>query len=62
MLGARIIHSDLGLYSSSLIIYPQWQEAYDYALKNDVILAVVAGKEGYIGSTSSSIIHGSFQL
>ena len=50
--GARIINLSLGLYSSSLIIYPQLQEAYDYALKNDVILVVAAGNQGYIGSTS----------
>jgi subtilisin family serine protease len=30
----------------------QLQEAYDYALKNDVILVVAAGNQGYIGSTS----------
>jgi subtilisin family serine protease len=50
--GAKIINLSLGLSSSSLIIYPELQQAYDYACKNNVILVAAAGNQGNIGSIS----------
>jgi subtilisin family serine protease len=35
-----------------LIIYPELQQAYDYACKNNVILVAAAGNQGNIGSIS----------
>jgi subtilisin family serine protease len=50
--GAKIINLSLGLSSSSLIIYPELQQAYDYACRNNVILVAAAGNQGNIGSIS----------
>lgn len=50
--GARIINLSLGLSTSSLTIYNELQEAYDYALKKGVIVVVAAGNQGNIGNVS----------
>lgn len=50
--GAQIINLSLGLSTPSLTIYDRLQEAYDYALKNDVIIVVAAGNQGSIGNIS----------
>jgi subtilisin family serine protease len=50
--GARIINLSLGLSTSSLTIYNELQEAYDYALKKGVIIVVAAGNQGNIGNVS----------
>jgi subtilisin family serine protease len=50
--GAQIINLSLGLSTSSLTIYYRLQEAYDYALKNGVIIVVAAGNQGSIGNIS----------
>jgi subtilisin family serine protease len=40
------------LSSSSLIVYSKLQEAYDYALRKNVIIVAAAGNQGNIGSIS----------
>jgi subtilisin family serine protease len=50
--GARIINLSLGLSSSSLIVYSELREAYDYAANHNVIVVVAAGNQGNIGFIS----------
>jgi subtilisin family serine protease len=50
--GAQIINLSLGLSTSSLTVYDRLQQAYDYALKNGVIIVVSAGNQGGIGNIS----------
>jgi subtilisin family serine protease len=42
----KIINVSLGMPSSSLIAYPELQEAYEYALKHGTILVFAAGNQG----------------
>jgi subtilisin family serine protease len=50
--GARIINLSLGMYGSSLSVYHQLQDAYDYACKKGVIIIAAAGNQGNIGHVS----------
>jgi subtilisin family serine protease len=50
--GANVINLSLGLSSSSLIVYPELQEAYDYACNRGVIIVAAAGNQGNIGFIS----------
>ena len=50
--GARIINLSLGLSTSSLIIYQELQQAYDYALRKGVVITAAAGNQGSIGYSS----------
>jgi subtilisin family serine protease len=50
--GARIINLSLGLSSSSLTVYDELQQAYDYALHKGVIIVAAAGNQGSIGNIS----------
>lgn len=50
--GARIINLSLGFSSSSLTVYDKLYDAYDYALRRNVILVAAAGNHGNIGSIS----------
>jgi subtilisin family serine protease len=47
--GAKVINLSLGLSSSSLTRYQGLMEAYDYALRKEVILVSAAGNQGNIG-------------
>jgi subtilisin family serine protease len=47
--GAKVINLSLGLSSSSLTKYQGLMEAYDYALRKEVILVSAAGNQGNIG-------------
>jgi subtilisin family serine protease len=50
--GARIINLSLGLSTSSLVTYPELQEAYDYARQHGTIIIAASGNQGNIGSIS----------
>jgi subtilisin family serine protease len=50
--GAKIINLSLGLSTSSMIVYKELVEAYDYACQKGVIIVGAAGNQGNIGSTS----------
>jgi subtilisin family serine protease len=50
--GAQVINLSLGLSSSSLTVYDNLQQAYDYALHKGVIIVVAAGNQGNIGNIS----------
>jgi subtilisin family serine protease len=50
--GARIINLSLGMSGSSLAVYHQLQDAYDYACKKDVIIIAAAGNQGNMGHVS----------
>jgi subtilisin family serine protease len=50
--GARVINLSLGLSTSSLTVYDELQQAYDYALQKSVIIVVAAGNQGNIGNIS----------
>jgi subtilisin family serine protease len=47
--GARIINLSLGISSSSMIIYRELQDSYEYARRHDVIMVIAAGNQGNIG-------------
>lgn len=49
---AQVINLSLGLSSSSLTVYDKLQQAYDYALRKNVIIVVAAGNQGNIGNIS----------
>jgi len=50
--GAKIINLSLGMSSNSLQIYDEVRQAYDYALRKDVIVIAASGNQGDIGSIS----------
>jgi subtilisin family serine protease len=50
--GAKVINLSLGLSTSSLIIYRELLEAYNYACNKGVIIVVAAGNQGNIGYIS----------
>jgi subtilisin family serine protease len=50
--GATIINLSLGLSTSSLTIYRELEEAYNYALQHNVIIVVATGNQGNIGYIS----------
>jgi subtilisin family serine protease len=50
--GAQVINLSLGLSSSSLTVYDKLQQAYDYALRKNVIIVVAAGNQGNVGNIS----------
>src|SRR5215203_2120941 len=47
--GAKIINISAGLSASSLVTYKELEEAYDYAMRNGVIVVAAAGNQGSIG-------------
>jgi subtilisin family serine protease len=47
--GANIVNLSLGISSTSLITHQRLKEAYDYALRREVILVAAAGNQGSIG-------------
>jgi subtilisin family serine protease len=47
--GARIINLSLGLSGTSLIVYRELEEAYNYARQKGVIIVAAAGNQGSIG-------------
>jgi subtilisin family serine protease len=56
--GANIINLSLGLSSSSLIVNDKMQQAYDYAVSNNVIIVIAAVNQGNVGIISLIIIDG----
>jgi subtilisin family serine protease len=50
--GAQVINLRLGISGSSLTVYHQLQDAYDYACKKGVIIIAAAGNQGNIGHVS----------
>jgi subtilisin family serine protease len=50
--GARIINLSLGLDRSSLVLYRELEEAYDYARQKGVIIVAASGNQGNIGNTA----------
>jgi subtilisin family serine protease len=50
--GAQVINLSLGISGSSLAVYHQLQDAYDYACKKGVIIIAAAGNQGNIGHVS----------
>jgi subtilisin family serine protease len=55
--GAKIINISAGLSTSSLVAYKVLEEAYDYAMRNGVIVVAAAGNQGNIGSYLSILSH-----
>lgn len=47
--GAKIVNMSLGFASSSLTTSQRLKEAFDYAIRKEVILVVAAGNQGTIG-------------
>jgi subtilisin family serine protease len=47
--GAKIINLSLGLSGTSLIVYHDLEEAYNYARQKEVIIVAAAGNQGNIG-------------
>jgi subtilisin family serine protease len=47
--GARIINLSLGLSGSSLVVYHELEEAYNYAYQKGVIIVAASGNQGSIG-------------
>ncbi|HSF51175.1 MAG TPA: S8 family serine peptidase [Nitrososphaeraceae archaeon] len=47
--GAKIINLSIGISLSSLVTYPELQQAYDYALRNHVIIIAASGNQGSLG-------------
>ena len=47
--GAKIINISAGLSISSLVTYKELDDAYDYAMRNGVIVVAAAGNQGNIG-------------
>jgi subtilisin family serine protease len=50
--GAKIINLSLGMSSNTLQINDEIQQAYDYALRKDIIVIAASGNQGDIGSIS----------
>jgi subtilisin family serine protease len=50
--GANIVNLSLGISSTSLITHQRLKEAYDYALRREVILVAAAGNQGIIGRST----------
>jgi subtilisin family serine protease len=50
--GAKIINLSIGLSISSLTLYQELQEAYNYASGHGTIIVIAAGNQGNIGYTS----------
>src|SRR5919106_2310814 len=55
--GAKIINISAGLSTSSLVAYRELEEAYDYAMRNGVVVVAAAGNQGNIGSYLSVLSH-----
>jgi subtilisin family serine protease len=55
--GAKIINISAGLSKSSLVAYSELKDAYDYAMRNSVIVVAAAGNEGNIGGYISILGH-----
>ncbi|MDQ3852127.1 MAG: S8 family serine peptidase [Thermoproteota archaeon] len=55
--GARIINISAGLSASSLVAYRDLEDAYDYAMRNGVIVVAAAGNQGNIGGYRSLFGH-----
>jgi subtilisin family serine protease len=55
--GAKIINISAGLSTSSLVPYSELEEAYDYAMRNSVIVVAAAGNQGNIGGYLSILKH-----
>jgi subtilisin family serine protease len=55
--GAKIINISAGLSTSSLVAYRELEDAYDYAMRNDVIIVAAAGNQGNIGAYVSILSH-----
>ena len=51
--GAKIINLSIGISISSLVTYYELQEAYEYALRNHVLIIAAAGNQGSIGYSST---------
>ncbi len=51
--GAKIINLSIGISISSLVTYYELQQAYEYALRNNVIIVAAAGNQGSIGYAST---------
>jgi subtilisin family serine protease len=55
--GAKIINISVGLSTSSLVTYKELKDAYEYAMRNGVIVVAAAGNQGNIGSYLSVLSH-----
>jgi subtilisin family serine protease len=55
--GAKIINISAGLSTSSLVAYSELKDAYDYAMRNGVIIVAAAGNQGNIGGYLSILSH-----
>jgi subtilisin family serine protease len=55
--GAKIINISAGLSTSSLVAYKELEDAYDYAMRNGVIVVAAAGNQGSIGGYLSILSH-----
>jgi subtilisin family serine protease len=55
--GAKIINISAGLSTSSIVAYPELEEAYDYAMRKGVIVVAAAGNQGNIGGHLSLFSH-----
>lgn len=50
--GAKVINLSIGLSTSSLVKYRELEDAYDFALRQGVIIVIAAGNQGNIGNIS----------
>src|SRR5919109_3382338 len=55
--GAKIINISAGLSISSLVTFSELEDAYDYAMRNGVIVVAAAGNQGNIGGYLSTLSH-----
>jgi subtilisin family serine protease len=50
--GAKIINLSIGISTSALVTYHELQQAYEYALRNHVIIIAASGNQGSLGYAS----------